>query len=233
MRQNRPAYYIPSLAIGAAILATAPVLAAKPAAKAFVPQVTLSANGNAVLGNPAAKTKIVEYLSYTCSHCAHFHADGYGTLRDSYIAKGTHSLELRPVMHNVAGLAAALAVQCGGPGRTYRTHKLFMETQDVWLTKIVNAPAATAKTFETGAPLARIKAVARYAGFYDMMAGRKVTEAQLTVCLSDQVAVDRVLANTQLSAADPATSSTPAFLVNGKAVAGRDRVAGLFAVLAQ
>ena len=218
-----------ALFAGAVIIAAAPVIAATQAA--FVPKVSLSAAGNAILGSPTAKTKVVEYMSYACGHCAHFHGAEYKTLRDGRMKAGTASLEIRPVAHNMAGIAAAMAVQCGGPGRYYRNHALFLDKQNVWLGKVVKAPPATAKTFETGDGPSRMKAIARYAGFYEMMAGRNVSEAQLNACLSDPAAFDRVIKNTDTLAALISTVPTPTFLVNGKLAGGTGNTADLLPAL--
>ena len=38
----------------------------------WVVSVRIQPNGAFVMGKPAAPAKLVEYLSYTCGHCAHF-----------------------------------------------------------------------------------------------------------------------------------------------------------------
>lgn len=226
MRPFNPILMLPA---GAIILAAAPLIAATHVP--FVPKVSLSAAGNPILGNPAAKTKVVEYMSYACGHCAHFHDSEYKSLRDGRIKAGTVSLEIRPIAHNMVGLAAAMAVQCGGPGRYYRNHALFLDKQGEWLGKIVKAPAAAAKTFETGDGPARMKAIARYAGFYEMMAERNVTEAQLNMCLSDSAAFDRVVKNTDSLAELIPSVPTPTFLVNGKLAGGTGKTPNLIPAL--
>lgn len=217
------------LTAGAVILSAAPLIAA--AKGPFVPKVSLSAAGNPIFGNPAAKTKVVEYMSYACGHCAQFHGGEYKALRDGRIKAGTASLEIRPIAHNMVGLAAAMAVQCGGPGRYYRNHALFLDKQGEWMGKIVKAPAATAATFETGDGPTRMKAIARFAGFYEMMAGRNVTEAQLNKCLSDPAAFDRVIKNTDMLAELKPNVPTPTFLINGKLAGGKGNTENLLPAL--
>ena len=39
-------------------------------------------DGDIILGNPAAPVTIVEYASYTCSACSHFHAGPYKEIID-------------------------------------------------------------------------------------------------------------------------------------------------------
>jgi protein-disulfide isomerase len=50
-------------------------LLAAPAPNKWLSTVTVTAKGAHVLGNPAAPKKVVEYLSYTCGHCADFEAN--------------------------------------------------------------------------------------------------------------------------------------------------------------
>jgi protein-disulfide isomerase len=230
--------FFPTLITAAALtmvsMAAAPVLAGKPAAKVaapYVPKVTLTAAGNAVLGDPAAPKKVVEYMSYACGHCAHFHGAEYKSLRDSHIATGKVSLEIRPIGHNIVGVAAAMAVGCSKPGYYYRTHALFLETQGTWLTKIGGANAATMKTFETGDPVTRIKAVARYGGFYAMMAKRGTNEAQLNACFADPAALNRVLTNGEMLGKVVPSKSTPSFLVNNRLAGGKGATAALLPAL--
>ena len=236
MRKIVP-FFVAAAALGAVSLAAAPVLAGKPAAKPaakaapYAPKVTMTAAGNPILGDPAAPKKVVEYLSYACGHCAHFHDTEYKTLRDSHIATGKVSLEIRPIGHNIVGVAAAMAVGCSKPGYFYRTHALFLETQGTWLTKITGANAATMKTFETGDPVTRIKAVARYGGFYAMMAKRGTTEAQLNACFADPKGLERVLTNGEMLGKVTGSMPTPTFLVDGKLAGGSGATAALFPAL--
>jgi hypothetical protein len=49
-----------------------------------------------LLGNPRnAPVKLVEYISYTCPHCAHFEAESDAQLRIGFIATGKGSIEVR------------------------------------------------------------------------------------------------------------------------------------------
>ncbi|MCB8828310.1 DsbA family protein, partial [Escherichia coli] len=63
--------YVAGLAVFLASATTAALVAAAPAAD-WTRHVTQTAKGAFVLGNPAAPIKLVEYGSYTCSHCAAF-----------------------------------------------------------------------------------------------------------------------------------------------------------------
>ncbi len=221
---RNPALFFAATAItSAALLATAPVVA-ESANAPYVPKVTLTKMGNPVLGDPAAPTKIVEYLSYACPTCAYFHTHDYRSLRDGRMVKGAASLEIRPIAHDIVGLTAAMAVGCSTPGRFYRTHALFLDTQSTWLTKVHNAPEAIMKTFGTGSAQTRVRAVARYAGFYTMMAERGTTEAQLNACFDNKAAFDRITQNAELLAKATNGQPTPTFLIDGALAGGTGRM---------
>lgn len=235
MRYTLPSF-LAMAALGAMSLAAAPLIAGKPAAKPtapYVPKVTLTKAGNPVLGNPAAATKVVEYMSYACGHCAHFHGSEYKSVSTSYLATGKASLEIRPVAHNIVGIAAALAVGCSKPGYFYRTHALFLESQGTWMGKIANANAATMKSFDNGDIVSRVKAVARHAGFYEMMAGRGTTEAQLNVCLADPKGLSRLESNAKLLGAMRPGLNTPSFTIGGALVGGTGNTSALLPALGQ
>src|SRR3546814_9167637 len=59
--------------IGVVMLAGA--AAPAPQAGDWTRTVTQTAAGSFVMGNPAAPVKLIEYLSYTCPHCAAFSAE--------------------------------------------------------------------------------------------------------------------------------------------------------------
>ncbi len=43
-------------------------------------QATLTPAGTHLMGNPAAPVKLVEYVSYTCNHCAAYSSISHGAL---------------------------------------------------------------------------------------------------------------------------------------------------------
>ena len=64
--------------------------------------------GDFSLGSPDAKVKLVEYASFTCPHCAHFHDTVFGQLKTDYIDTGKVHFTLREVYFDRYGLWAAL-----------------------------------------------------------------------------------------------------------------------------
>ena len=55
--------------------------------------VTMTADGFPVMGNPAAPIKLVEFISYTCSHCAEFSKESKVPLAGGLVRQGKVSVE--------------------------------------------------------------------------------------------------------------------------------------------
>ncbi|NRD90986.1 hypothetical protein C8024_18315 [Sphingopyxis sp. BSNA05] len=77
-------------------------------------RVTQSTMGGHVMGNPLARHKLTEYMSYTCNHCAAFEQESHSPLTTKYIKKGHVSFEVRNLILNPIDLTAAMLARCGG-----------------------------------------------------------------------------------------------------------------------
>jgi Thioredoxin len=135
------------LKTGSIILVGAMTLAAgslaAPAKPGWLTTVSVTDKGAHVLGNPAAPNKVVEYLSYTCGHCANFELNEAPAFKTQYVATGKASLEIRNMLLNPIDLTAAMLARCGGKGRFFGNQKHLFATQSVWLGKAKNISAAT------------------------------------------------------------------------------------------
>ncbi|MFX5009123.1 thioredoxin domain-containing protein, partial [Acinetobacter baumannii] len=76
--------------------------------------VRVSPTGTYVIGNPRAPVKIVEYLSFTCPHCAAFARESSAVLRGQMIRSGSVMIEYRPAVRDQADLAVTLLLKCIG-----------------------------------------------------------------------------------------------------------------------
>src|SRR4051812_27451591 len=106
---------IRALILGLVALVPVTALAAK--AVDWTSRVTVSPIGGHVMGNPAAPTKVVEYISYTCSHCAHFVNEGAPKLKEGWVKTGKATVEVRNAVRDRYDMTAALLARCGGPAR--------------------------------------------------------------------------------------------------------------------
>ncbi|MDQ4420855.1 thioredoxin domain-containing protein [Sphingobium sp. DEHP117] len=193
-----------------------PVAAQAAPAKDWSRTVTLTREGAHVIGNPAAKTRLVEYVSYTCPHCAHFVAEGTAPLKAGWVSKGLVAVEVRNLVRDRYDLLAALLARCGGPVAFPGHHEALFAAQQDWMAKAMaleSDPPAYAPDMSQGAMMTDI---ARRIGLIGLMEKRGVPPARSRVCLADGKAMQTVLAMTSRATQDDQVTGTPSFLLNGK-----------------
>lgn len=206
------------LRIAAIALAAAASIAAAPHPD-WTATVASGEGGSHVLGNPNAKVKLTEFVSYTCPHCAHFHKESDATLKLGYIMPGKLSLEIRHLVRDPVDLAAALLTNCGDRKQFFRNHNTLMQTQDSWLKLLETASAGQKTRWTSGTLGARMKAIANDFGFYRMMEQRGYRRATLDQCLADETKARQLTAQTQ-DAIKAGIEGTPSFMLNGTLLAG-------------
>lgn len=204
------------------LLLTSPVLAKPvrkgaarpaPAKVAWDAKVSRSADGNHLLGNPAAKVKLVEFISYTCPHCADYASESQGPLAAGPLRGGTLSVEVYPFFRNAVDISATLLAQCGPDGRFLGNHHAILASQKAWLNP---PPAEAQQKWGTLAFPQQMKAIAVDLGLYKMMLARGYSEAQLDTCLANETLARRLADRTDAASTNLGVQGTPSFLVNGK-----------------
>jgi protein-disulfide isomerase len=161
-------------------------------------------SGAMVRGNPAAKVKLVEYLSYTCPHCAHFVGEAKVPLTRDYVATGAASVEVRNAVRDRYDFAAALLARCGGPARFFGNSDALMAAFDR-----TNGPKMAKLPMN-----ATLKLIAQGSGMTAIMQKRGFTSAQINACLISKPDQDKVSAMTNEAWNVRKISGTPAFLIN-------------------
>jgi protein-disulfide isomerase len=205
-----------AVAVAATLVAGA-TIAATPAKTAWLSTFTMSTKGGHIVGNPAATTKVVEYASYTCGHCAQFEAVDAPALKNQYVAGGKVSFEIRNLVRDPLDLTAALLARCGGKGRFFGNHKHLMATQAQWMNESKLSDATVGK-WEADDAAGFMQGAFTELGLDKIMAARGVTMAQGKVCLADGAALNKVLAMTEEATGPLGLNGTPSFTVNGKVV---------------
>ena len=151
------------------------------------------------IGDANAKVKVIEYLSFTCPHCAAFHADIYPRLKADYIDRGKVRLEYREVYFDQLGLLGGMLARCGGEMRYFGITDMLFDRQMDW------AGAA-----DMGAAVEALKTIGRAAGMED---------AAMDACLRDQAVAEALVAHYQANIAadfpDDSFGGTPSFIING------------------
>ena len=146
-------------------------------------------------GNPAAKVKVVEYASASCSHCAAFDREVYPAFKAKYIDTGLVRYEFREFLtspEQYAAAAFALA-RCAGPAK--------------YMSVVEAAFRGQTEMFATQDMRGPLLKVAQSAG---------MNEDQFTKCVSDPAALKAISDRVQKAITVDHVDSTPTILINGK-----------------
>ena len=168
-----------------------------------------------VIGDPKAETRLIEFISYTCPHCADFTARGEPALELVLLMPGKISLEVRPVIRNALDLTVTLLAQCGDPAGFKGRHQTLMLAQADWLGKARNAPQTQQQIWLRGDKAGRMNA-ANALGLNAMLVARGQSQAELDACVMDDAAAQRLVENGRADFTELAVSSTPSFVLDGK-----------------
>lgn len=206
-----------ALALILAIAAPGALLDAKSAAAAardWRTTIVLTPDGNAVMGNPAAPLKLVEYVSFACSHCADFAAQSRARLEGDWVKGGLVSVERRSTVfeNQPFGLVAALVVQCGAPARWFGNGDAVLAAQPQWLPKVMDQ--ALQKKWNAQPANLYAMTMARDLGFYELMQSRGYKKPQIDACLTDKTQMEAILKTTNFGFTTIGISGTPSFLIN-------------------
>jgi protein-disulfide isomerase len=173
------------------------------------PPAMLTSDGGYRIGSATARARLVEYVSYTCPHCASYDAESQGLLR-SYVARGTTSVEVRPLVRDIVDLAAATVARCGNPARFFDRHHALMARQPAMLAAAQAAQGNWAAVPQAG----RLARVAADTGVVAAVLPFGVTQAEADACLSDAASIRRIIAVAEAGTA-LGVEGTPSFLING------------------
>lgn len=216
-----------SLALAAVPLITtaAPAQRAKPKLAAKAPQardwrthVVQSESGAILTGNPAAKVKLVEYLSYTCPHCAHFVAESKAPLHDDLVRRGVVRVEFRHAVRDPLDMAAALLARCTGPQGFGAATQAIFAAQSTWYEQGAAWWQANAESIKSQPELAQLKAAAKGSGLAALMQKRGMSAAAIDRCFATPGDLAKLSAMTKSAWAT--IQGTPSFTVNGKSAGG-------------
>ena len=210
-------------------IASAAISTAAPSGKP-VPKASAKADWNAtvtrtpqsthVLGNPAAKVRLTQFVSYTCSHCAQFDEQSDGALRANFVAPGKATVEVRHFVRDPVDLTVTLLTNCGPAGKFFLNHAAFMRSQTKWIGPFASPTAAQRERWSSGTFPQRMKAIARDFGFYPIMATRGYTAPQVDKCLANEALANQLAADTDLAYRTLRVTGTPSFAIDGAVLTG-------------
>ena len=149
-----------------------------------------------VQGDPDAPVQVLEYASYTCPHCANFHANQYEQIKENYIDTGKIGFTYREVYFDRPGLWASMVARCGGEMRFFGITDMIYERQQDWARR------------ETGEEIVgALRNIGKVAG---------LTDEELDSCLSDGEEAEALMGWYRSNAEADNVQSTPSFFINGE-----------------
>ena len=177
-------------------------------------------DGGYLLGNPEADNKLVEYMSYTCSHCYEFARTGDPAIRLFMVPTGTLSYEIRNLLRDPVDLTAALLTHCGDEEKFPANHAAIISKQAEWMETARTATQAQRTRWNFGTNAARWRAIASDLGFYDIMETRGYSRPELDHCLADDAKATALAETSQRDVEALGLKGTPSFVLNGKLLDG-------------
>jgi protein-disulfide isomerase len=151
-----------------------------------------------VQGAEDAPITMIEYASYTCPHCAAFHAGPYQEIKKNYIDTGKVKLIYREVYFDRYGLWGSMVARCGGPDKFFGITDLIFKGQSDWAK--LGTPTEIVDAF---------KKIGRLAG---------ISDEELNACLQDGEQAQTLVAWYQENAEEHDVTGTPSFVINGEKV---------------
>ena len=200
------------------ILTLAALLAVSAAPPDWSATVTPTAGGGYVIGNPAARVKLVEWASYTCPHCRDFAAQSRDVLEGRMIRSGSTSLEVRHYILNGPDFAAVTVARCGGPRGFVRRHHAIFAAQDRWSQAGAAFMQANPALLQQPPRHVAFRRIADASGLSAIGRASGLTPTQLNACFTP-AALERV---GTLGDPPAEVTSTPSFYVNGRLVTRTD-----------
>ena len=212
MRHGRLTIAAVAFGFAAAMGALASVVGAERAAaqNAEALQQQGYAIGDVVLGSEDAPITVIEYASLTCPHCAAFHNDSFGEIKERYVDTGKVRWIVREVYRFQVGLMASALTRCGGEEAFYPMVDIFLGEQADWLQG------------DEQEILQNIRERGLRGG---------LTEAQVEACMSDETLHTQLIEDFQRNVGEHQVQATPTFIVNGEVVRGNRSAAQLGAII--
>ncbi len=151
-----------------------------------------------VLGREDAPVTLIEYASFTCPHCAHFHQTVYPMVKQDFIDTGKVKFIFRDYPFDRFALMASITTRCVPMDKYFETVKLLFAKQDVW-SKEENPE-----------------------GYFRQVAALQGADAEkFRTCLFDP-GMQEGIANIRLEGAQKySVASTPSFVINDIKFNGR------------
>lgn len=179
--------------------------------------------GGHLIGNPDAETKLAEYISYTCGHCADFAINGDPVLKMVYVGSGKVSVEIRHLLRDPIDLTAAMLTHCGAPEKFAQNHAIFMQKQRDWLPVAASATPAQRQRWSNPDRAAARRAIAGDLDFYEIMETRGYRRTEVDQCLADSAKESELVQYSRADTERLQLRGTPSFAIDDDLLEGVHR----------
>ena len=149
------------------------------------------------IGKADAPVTVVEYMSMTCPHCAHFHNTTFDAIKAKYVESGKVRFVLREFPFDPRAAAAFMLARCAPEGQYFPMVSMLFKQQEQW------AAAQNGRD--------ALLQMSKLAGF---------SQESFEACLTNQKLLDDVNAVMQKGMKEYKVASTPTFFINGKRYSG-------------
>ncbi|MGC4251702.1 MAG: thioredoxin domain-containing protein [Sphingobium sp.] len=187
---------------------------AAPAGTTWAETVNETPDGYFVMGNPNAKLKLVEFASFTCSHCRDFSAEASEEIRN-IVNSGKMSYELRTFVRDPIDISTALLAGCGGKEVFYPLAEQFFANQNAMFEKAQALGDAQYQQLTSAPPQQRFERLAQAVGLIDFAKQRGISEDQAKQCLANTANAEKLAKGVQAANEQYKIEGTPSFLING------------------
>jgi len=149
-----------------------------------------------VIGSEDAPVTVVVYSSYTCPHCASFHADQFKNLKADYIDSGKVRYVHREVYFDRYALWGGMIANCGGDIRYFGISDMLYEQQKEWI-----------GSGDGDEILGNLRRMGKTAGLSD---------DDIDACFADQDMATSLVATYQTHAEADDINATPTLVIDGE-----------------
>jgi len=165
--------------------------------------------GDHVLGDAKAPITLIEYASFTCPHCAHFHTQILPDIKKKWIDTGKVKLVYRDFPLDQVAAKAAQIAECAPNDRYFGVIDLIFRGQPTWATG--------------SDPIAELAKPLRIAG---------MGENEIKACLANEAKANEVIADVR-GGEVLGVNSTPTLFIDGQLYKGARSVEELDATFAK
>jgi protein-disulfide isomerase len=145
-----------------------------------------------VLGDPDAPVRILEFSSFTCSHCATYHQESLPVIKERYIDTGKANLTLIDFpLDSVAG-AISLITRCAPDSVYWKLVDIYFADPGAWMTRT---------------PRESISGIARLGG---------MTQEDVDACLQNEAIYKEIIDRQTAAQEQYNITGTPSFVINGE-----------------